>query len=280
MSLSRRELIGLSAGSIAGGLLSVGHLNASQDTALAKLSDKQYGGSDLAGWTTIVGDGIYAAPGESPVTEQDIETIHNRTYSELRANLLERRIMAHNLSFHRINDPAAFDFVHTAGYRFRLPSELFSPSLEAQTLEGGLAVWDGAQSRLDYHVFFQWRLNRYDDVYKEVATWTVTDDGSWQPVGYLEPDDQWHDFQVIVDFSRKTAALTIDGVPLPTCIAGTPKPASWGSEISARLHAEIISIYPGPAGEGKLHKAHFKDWYWQWQSSDACRVHLPMVANP
>lgn len=276
MPVSRRTFIGLSAGLAAGSILSGRSLEATENGS-SRLSQERYGGSDLSGWTTVVGDGVYAAPGEPPVTDEDIETVHLGTHSELRANTLARRIMAHNLTFLRIDDPAAFDFLHIAGYRFRLPSDLFSPSLEAQTLEGGLAIWDGAQTRLDYHVFFQWRLNRHVDSYREIATWVVAGDGSWQPVGHLEPDDQWHDVQVIMDFRRKTAALTIDAVPFPTCVAGTPKPDWWGPEISARLHAEIISIYPGPTGQGKLHKAHFKDWYWLWQPYDSCRIHLPLV---
>jgi len=73
-----------------------------------RLSTREYQGTNFTGWDIVVGDGIYAAPGEPPVSLNDIQTIHYSTYSELRANVQRRRIMAHNITFKRIIDEFAF----------------------------------------------------------------------------------------------------------------------------------------------------------------------------
>lgn len=159
--------------------------------ARLSLSSQRYEGPNFVGWEVVVGDGIYAAPGEPPVSISDIETIHYSTYSELRANIHRRRIMAHNITFKRIIDDNAFEYVHTCRFKFRLP---YLPStdnfdLNAQTLEGGIFVWDGSRTRLDYGVGFQWVLNPWMDIYGEIRTWTglMVDSGKVSDILFLIP---------------------------------------------------------------------------------------------
>jgi hypothetical protein len=241
---------------------------------------RQTGGTDLTGWSTVVGDAIYAAPGEAPVTQDDITTIHTGAYSELQANLLKRRIMAHNVTYLRRIDDRAFDFVHTFECQFMLP---FAPStantdLNAQTIEGGLFIWDGCATRLDYGLAFQWGLNPWDRL-GELRCWTDIGGGQWQPVGHLAPDLSWHTLRCVLDFHRQTTALLIDQQHYPCRFTATPKSAAWGAEIAAGIQVEIVSLHPGEQGSGALHKAYFRDWRWLWEPASSCRVFAPLIAG-
>ncbi len=241
---------------------------------------QHYEGPNFTGWEVVVGDGVYAAPGEPPVGPSDIETVHYTTYSELRANIRRRRIMAHNITFKRIVDENAFEYIHTCGFAFRLP---YLPTtdnfdLNAQTLEGGLFVWDGSTTRLDYGVGFQWVLNPWMDIFGEIRTWKADgNEGQWEGVGYLTPDTRWHEIKIVVDFKRGTTSVEIDGTPYPACLSRTPRAETWGPETAARLQAEIISLYPEPSGIRAMHRAEFKDWFWVWEPQPACRIFLPFV---
>jgi hypothetical protein len=195
--------------------------------------------------------------------------------------------MAHNITFSRVMDDAAFEYIHTAGYEFRLPylPDTGNTDLNGQTLEGGLFIWDGAATRLDYGLAFQWILNPWGTGVAEFGTircWTdITDDDGdrWQNVGYLEPDTSWHELRLVFDCRRQTTALTIDGNHYPCCHTATPKPAEWGTEIAARLQAEIVSLYVCEQGDGLLHKAEFRNWFWLWESYSPCMAYLPIVTR-
>lgn len=245
------------------------------------LSTRVYQGVNFAGWEIVVGDGIYAAPGELPVNLNDIQTANYSTHSELRANVQRRRIMAHNITFKRVIDDLAFRYVHICGFRFRLP---YVPSIDnfelnAQTLEGGLFVWDGSGTRLDYGMGFQWLLNPWMNNFGEMRTWRDINGGQWESVGYLKPDTVWHEIRFTVDFRIETTSLKIDGVRYPSCFTATPKPEYWGPETAARLQAEIVSVYPEPSGIRAMHKAEFKDWTWTWEFQASCQVFLPYVGK-
>ena len=259
------------------GLASLGFLT--RVPATHSSSAKHYGGPNLFGWEVTVGDAVYAAPGEQPVSMSDIETIHFDAYSELRVNIQRRRIMAHNITFKRIIDDRAFEYVHTCKIKFRLP---YPPStnnsdLNAQTLEGGLFVWDGSGTRLDYGVGFQWLLNPWMDAFGEISAWTDLNGGQWQVVGYLAPNTQWHEIKIVVDFQRQATSMQIDGVNYLSSLAAIPKPSTWGTETAARFQAEIVSIYPEPSGLRAMHKAEFKDWSWLWEPQNVCQTFLPFV---
>ena len=238
---------------------------------------REYRGSNLLGWEIALGDALYARPGEPSVSLDDVETVHESGYSELQANIHRRVIMAHNITFKRFVDDDAFQFIHTCTYKFRLPylpQQDANADLNAQTIEGGIFIWDGSGTRLDYGIAFQWILNPWDE-FGNVRTWTDTDGCGWVTVDYLTPDTAWHEVKMVVDFYREATALLIDGVHYLTQFTRTPKPETWGTETAARLQAEIVSIYPEPSGVRAMHKAQFKDWTWVWE-----RVHqvfLPLI---
>lgn len=271
--LSRRQLlcgIGAAVGTKA---------NGQAKKPLVQTSGRLYEGTDLTDWTLTVGDGIYAAPGEAPVTKADIETIHYTTHSELRANLERRPIMAHNLMYKKIIDPVARDHIHFCTYEFRLP---FLPTkgdsdYNAQTLEGGLSLWDGATSRINYNAAFQWALNPYRAP-GTLRVWTSVNSGSWQPAGFLPVDTEWHQVHLMLDPAYKVGSLTIDGQAYLATISMNPGPAGWGQDVSATLAAEIISIYPGTVS-GALHMAEFRNWRWAWTPNTQARTFLPIIGQ-
>jgi hypothetical protein len=238
---------------------------------------KRYQGRDLSGWEIALGDALYARAGEDPVALDDIKTVHTGNYSELYANVRRRVIMAHNITFERIVEDKALHYIHTAMFEFRLPYLPVADEtagLNAQTLEGGLFIWDGGGTRLDYGIAFQWGLNPWDR-FGEVRTWTDINGGRWAAVGHLAPDTGWHELKMAIDYPRQTTALWIDNQHYLTRYTATPKPETWGTETAARLQVEIVSIYPEPAGLRAMHAVRFRDWTWDWE-----RVYcasLPMV---
>lgn len=280
MSISRRHLLKmLPATAVTLAAPSpLAHLAASATSSGTRL----YEGADLSGWEVGLGDALYARDGEAPVSLADVETIHHGTYSELRANTLYRIIMAHNITFKRFIDDAAFQYVHTCGYKFRLPY-LLEPddttTENAQSLEGGIFTWDGGNTRLDYGIAFQWSLNPWSE-FGVIRTWTNNDPaGEWTNVSYLEPDTAWHEVKMVIDHPRQTTALLLDGRHVLTQYTGITKPAHWGTETAARLQTEIVSIYPEPSGMRARHRAEFKDWTWLWEPANACQVYLPIIKN-
>jgi len=280
LSINRRDLLKLISAVIAGSFIGERKpTDAQAAPTTAPLSTREYQGPDLSGWEIALGDALYARDGEPPVTLDDIETVHESGYSELRANIQRRIIMAHNITFKRFVDDEAFQFIHTCTYKFRLPYlplPDISADLNAQTLEGGIFVWDGSETRLDYGIAFQWGLNPWSE-FGDMKTWTDTNGGEWVAVGHLTPDTEWHEVRMVVDFRREATALLIDGEHYLTHFTRTPKPETWGTETAARLQAEIVSIYPEPSGIRAMHKAEFKDWTWAWER--IYQVFLPLVSK-
>lgn len=254
------------------------HANPTKNSPLTR----QYQGENLSEWEIALGDALYARSGEPPVTIDDIETIHLDANSELRANIDRRIIMAHNITFKRFVDDEAFQFIHTCGYKFRLPyipQQDENSEFNAESLEGGIFIWDGSDTRLDYGIAFQWGLNPWNE-FGFIRTWTDdSPEGKWTNVGQLIPDTEWHEVEMIVNYQRKTTALIIDGKQYLTRLTGVTKPSNWGTETAARLQAEIVSIYPEPSGMQAMHKAEFKDWYWIWEPHNTCSVFLPTIIS-
>lgn len=229
--------------------------------ALAAVSES---GTDLSGWITEVGDGVYAAAGQAPVAAADI-TVENRVAdSRVRANILNRGIMAHVISYKRVTDVSMMTTVHETGYSFRMP---YVPSVaggarNAQTVEGGLFVWDGLDTRVDHGTAFQWVLNPWQPNFGEVQVWTSAGGGSWAPAGYLAPDTAWHHVSMTVDAASRKVSLSIDGVDLHAPYSQTPK-SGWGTDVSARLQVEAISVYPGSTATwAPQHEVLVRDWSW------------------
>lgn len=234
---------------------------------------KEYGGGNLSGWEVVLGDGVYTAPGVPAVNSGDIETVHFTGYSELRANIHVRRIMAHNITFKRIYDDAALNYSHTAKYKFQIP---YQPStknsdLNGETVEGHLSIWDGITAKLEYLVAFQWIVNPWATNYGAIQAWH--NPGVWKTVGQLAPDTAWHEVQMTLDTGKASTSLIIDGLQYPSFFSTLTHP-DWGEEVAARLAAEIISLYPGELGNGALHKTDFKEWSWIWEPRN---VHIPLV---
>jgi hypothetical protein len=235
-------------------------------------------GTDLSGWTMAVGDGLHVAPGEAPITEADIATTHLGTHSELRANLLRRRIMVHNLMYKKIVDPAVLAHSQRCAYDFRLP---FVPAkgnteVNAQTLEGGVAIWEGAVSRLNHNVAFQWLLNPYGN-FGAIRAWSAADSGTWREVGHLPVDTAWHRVQFVNDYQQQLSQLIIDDVPYPSEHVILSGPTEWSNDVSATMGAEIISIFPGDAIPGALHVAEFRNWCWEWSPPLQHQLFLPIA---
>lgn len=224
-------------------------------------------GTDLAGWTTVVGDGVFAAAGQAPVTSADISVEHRGTDSRLRANVLNRGIMAHVISFKRVTDVSMMKTVHQAGYSFQMP---YVPSTagglrNAQTVEGGLFVWDGINTRVDHGTAFQWVLNPWQSNFGQIRVWTSANGGSWAAAGYLKPDTAWHNVSMTVDPVNQKVQLIIDGVNMNAPYSRTPK-SGWGTDVSARLQTEAISIYPGATATwAPQHELLIRNWSWTRQ---------------
>lgn len=228
---------------------------------------RQWWGTNLEGWTVVVGDGVQAMPGEAPVGREDIETLQNEGFSEIRANVRRRRVMAHNITFRRITDDAALRSIQTFGFKFRLP---YLPVPDArkeeagQTVEAGVFTWDGNGSRLDHGVAFQWLVNPWLPNFGEIRCWNAKDGGSWLPAGLtLKPDTEWHEVRLTVDMRRKTTAISIDGRVVSSAFTALPKPAAWGRTTDARAQIEAISVFPGE--KGALHRVEVRDWFWDWE---------------
>ncbi|GAP61639.1 hypothetical protein ARMA_0062 [Ardenticatena maritima] len=223
-------------------------------------------GKTLEGWSVVVGDGVYAAPGEAPVSLDDIATTHSRRSSLVQANIHHRRIMAHNITFLRVVDDRTLHAAHECRYTFRLP---FTPSIEApemngETVEGGLFVWDGANTRMDYGLAFQWVINPWSPSFGELRAWSGENGGMWVPIGSLAPDTRWHRVRYWLDIPSGVARLRIDQHMFELPVAATPKNEQWGTEIAARLQFEVISLYPGETGTGAMHAVEVRDWRWEW----------------
>lgn len=221
-------------------------------------------GTTLDGWTMVVGDGLYHAADEAPVELADLRNNHRAGSSMLKANIRNRRIMAHNITYHKIVDPVAMTSTHEANYEFRIPYEISTgnTTFNGQTVEGGLFVWDGPDTRLDYGLAFQWVLNPWAPDYKSFYYWNGS---GWSTLGYMEPDTRNHTIKFTLDPANKIAYITLNGFQfLQNVFSETPKGADWGTTVDARFQAEIISIFPPETGSIPKHKVRFKNWCWQW----------------
>lgn len=297
MSLNRREfLVVLGAGAVLG--LQVGELRTdfgspAADTfpvspgptgdglpislamadAAAANEPLEFAGRNLEGWRTALGDARHTATGLEQVNIEDIATHHGTDSSTLTSNTDGRGVMAHNITYLRRVDEA-LDFRHRAALSIRTPTmpERVSGRPNGQTLEVALFVWDGAGTRRDIGLALQWMLNPWADTFGALRTWTSDgDDATWspEPVGWLDPDDEWHTIELFLDPRPRTAALTVDGHSIPAQCTETPKPDNWARTTAAALQVELVSLWPGDRKEAPSTHAQCKDWSWSWEPTEA-----------
>ncbi len=273
-SLSRRKFIKLaSLTAVAAGGVALGvpraaaarPQNATTMTAAGAGLARSYAGSDLSGWTTFLGDGLYAGAGQAPVTLDDLATTHRGADTLLEANVNRRGVMAHNICARRITDDAVVDYVHSGSFEFRLPvvPATNNPDHNAQTLEAAFFVWDGANKDKDLGIAFQWILNPWMPEFGSIRYWHQADGGSWRTGGFVAPDTEWHRMEFMFDPIKHSGSMSVDGSLVTTDVVSEQKPA-WGDEKAARLQAEIISLFPGDQPTGPVHQAEFRNWSWDW----------------
>lgn len=260
--MNRRTFLGVTGATVLGAITMTAE-GAWAQSAPGALSPMNFAGSDLTGWETVVGDGIYAPVGVAPVALSDIATINAGIQSSLLTNVKERPIMAHNIAFKRIIDDTLFDFKHRAAYEFRMPNldTPTNPGIKAQTVEGGFFVWDGGNTRRDHGLGFQWVLNPWDPDYGAIQTWSMNSVG-WKVNGYLEPDTEWHLFECNIDHQQNRAYILIDGEEFATAYTQRRKPSHWGTETAARLQVEAISLDPGTQTSAPTHTVDVRNWTW------------------
>ena len=133
-----------------------------------------------------------------------------------------------------------------------------------QTVEGGLFVWDGFATQLDYGLAFQWVINPFDVDYKKIRYW---DGSNWQSLGVnLDPDNKYHTIEFHLDISNYEAYLTIDNITYPQNVFSETPKIGFGATVDARFQAETISIFPPELGTIPSQKVNFKDWSWKWSN--------------
>jgi hypothetical protein len=264
--INRRDFLKLGGALVAGGLASPKSLPVQAESLKAP---GPYQGTNLAGWAVKLGDALYNAPGEPPVDITDIKTVHLSGYSEVRANVKRRVIKAHNITYKVITDPNALKYIHTCSTSFRLPYlpvQDSSATLNGQTVEGGIFVWDGPNTRLDYGMAFQWLVNPWGDTKGPSGSLRLWNGGDWVRVGKMTVDTNWHTLKMVVDFKRKSTLLMIDNKYLLSRFSKTPKDATWGDTVDARFQLEAISIDPRPDNVIKaMHRVQYKNWKWVWE---------------
>lgn len=265
--INRRDFLKLGSALLAGGFASAKSVPVQAKSAEAPTL---YQGVNLAGWAVKLGDANYAAPGEPPVDMTDIKTVHSTGYSEVRANVKRRVIMAHNITCKSITDPGAFNYIHTCNVSFRLP---YLPvpdttaTLNAQTVECGIFIWDGPNTRFDYGMAFQWLVNPWGVGSTPPGALRAWNGNAWIRIGQMALDTNWHNVKMVVDFKRKNTLLMIDNKYHLSRFSRTTKDPSWGVTVDARFQVEAVSIYPEPDNLQAMHRVQFKNWKWVWETA-------------
>ncbi|MBI3151995.1 MAG: twin-arginine translocation signal domain-containing protein [Chloroflexi bacterium] len=262
--INRRDFLKVGGAVLAGGLVSA-KFNPVQAAEAESVSLIQ--GVNLQGWTLAKGD---AECPDGAVNDNDIKTIHQTGYSELRANVLKRAIMAHNITYKKVINPALLNYFHSCSVLFRLPylpQQDTSATTNGQTVECGIFVWDGPNTRRDYGMAFQWLINPWGDQEDPQGTIRVWNGTGWIHVGQKPVDTQWHTLKMAVDLKRKTTLLTIDNKFYPSQYSITTKSPTWGTTVDARFQVEAVSINPCPDNIMKaMHRVQYKNWKWLWEA--------------
>lgn len=224
------------------------------------------GGRDLSGWDQALGDGLWSDPDSRQPSERDIARRDLGTHSEIIGNVHRRGVMAHAIAFKRLFDMPSFATQHNGSAEFRIPQVPTTAdwlTYNMQTLEAGLFVWDGPNTRLDYGVAVQWILNPWIREFGDLRVWTQDDDGpAWVTVGHLEPDTEWHTVEMQYRPDGHGTFLRVDGDDLPVNETFTEKHDDWGRTIDGRFQLEVVSCWPGRHPKIAPGRAEFRNWEW------------------
>ena len=262
MSITRRNFLSALPASIASYYL---NLNGSQQFAHSSqpdedalrsnggLPERTLSGINLSNWLVTLGDSVYPLDGENRVTNSDINTNHQENRSEMLANINNRLIKAHNITYFPIADETALSYEHECGFEFRIPFEPkgdLDDDFNGHTFDAGLFIWDGNVTRLDYGSSFQWIISPFDyQNYGNLQVWSTAESflGSWVNTGLkLDVDTEWHTFYVKINFTNQRVTMRIDDIDLPAPFTAISKSIDWTTGIGARFQAEIIGLFPGP----------------------------------
>jgi len=246
----------------------------SSTSAATSLQERRYSGTTLNGWEVILGDSLYAPPPEPKVTLEDIETDDYSDYSEVRANIKKRRIMAHNLTYFESWDTDAFEFQHSFRFQFKQPYlPLKDPDAQhnGETIEAHIRLYDGKGTigprALRYVSALAWVVNPWSERYGYLLVWTnpsaANVNDRWTRVANIYPDTSWHSVELFTDVKNDVGHLVFDSSkyemkPLAKALA------PWGAHISSAIHTEAVSIYPTKNHGGAEHKVQFRNWEWAW----------------
>lgn len=225
----------------------------------AQARGSRFSGKNLAGWQLSVGDGLFAPPGEKPVGRSDLRLKHLRGWSELTVNVKRRPVMAHGMSTKKIRLANPFTYVSSADYWIRVPhpGQQALQQYNGETVEGHISLYDGRQ-KLEYVLGWQWILNPWSQTgdFRVFAT-----GGQWVSLANFAPDTEWHHIQLRLDPVSNTASIAFDATTFNVAFAQRNMP-DWGTDQSAWVAVEAISIYPGSNNYGATHVVEVRDWKW------------------
>jgi hypothetical protein len=203
---------------------------------------------------------------QCPFAEDDAKLISYNDYGEVISNPNLRNVWINAIGAKKFWDkfPDEKNIVLTAykySGEFRLPT---LPAPDDTQLENAEAVhfmiqlFDGTNTLLEadnYSLEFSilWKLNAWTDDYGKIFVYTGVSDSSTNPFRVfetqlqLEPDTNWHRFEMIVDFETlKWVSITIDGIKEDLCDldAAKVKHDDWGDDFFLCITTESQSTWP------------------------------------
>jgi hypothetical protein len=173
----------------------------------------------------------------------------------------------HNITYLEKSYVNILEGVHTASYSFQIPS------LDTgRTVEGGLFIWVGGETRLDYGTAFQLIVEKGDKDYEKLYYWTGSGPGNeWKYSGKKVKlyNDFFYKVTYTVNCNRRDANIIFEGKDefyvFTDIFSETTKDKTWSDITVARLQAECISK------DGMKYKVNFKNYIWShnlWYQED------------
>jgi hypothetical protein len=241
------------------------------------------GGHNFSDFKLLVGANNGSSDGRA-VNRSDVNWIVNAHAMTLRANIAKRGALAHALAY--VPQPTDMTATQTASYTFSTPTASEATAkYKGETVEGALWVWDGANTRKDYGVAWQWLQNPYSGKTGQLRVWK---DGVWTATGLVvAPDTADHTVAMVVNPTTQVATITFDGVNLPTALQTVKHNVArsaadlteskgyedFGNDTTVRLQAEVVSMWTGNEGDaqgghddGRNDRPAYSEWRASWTS--------------